>query len=118
MPPELSHYYVVCPQEQKLVVLRALVRRELGSGTQEGSPGSGRSETRALVFASGSRPLEDIAGSLDAALGGTSRQDRECGREPAGPPVAECLREELGLNRRVSVGGAGVLAVPLVAVDR
>ncbi|CAN0541305.1 unnamed protein product, partial [Ectocarpus sp. 12 AP-2014] len=35
MPPCLSHYYVVCPPEQKLAVLRALVKRELGVSASE-----------------------------------------------------------------------------------
>ncbi|CAN0472843.1 unnamed protein product, partial [Laminaria digitata] len=28
MPPCLTHFYVVCPPEQKLPVLRALIKRE------------------------------------------------------------------------------------------
>lgn len=107
MPPGLSHYYVVCPQEQKLPVLRALVKRELGVEGLAASggltSGNSRADARALVFGIGTRALEQIAASLDVALGGEG-QDLEdiSGEESTRPPLAECLREELSLNRRVS----------------
>lgn len=130
MPPCLSHFYVVCPADQKLPVLRALVRRELGSrrtaatlaAAGQGSPppsnsssgGGLNADTRALVFAHATKPLEAIAGSLHVALGGKSGQgqgeldsggkDGEAADAAPSPPLAECLREELGLNKRVRGG--------------
>lgn len=158
MPPGLSHFYVVCPPEQKLAVLRALVRRELGvsssssssaslpsplgapattsaatsasgagagAGAQGNQPlssrvgvsssdgGGGKADNRGLVFALATKPLEAIAGSLDKALGGgrggvgvdatgkLEQQAKGKGGTPAPPPLAEFLREELGLNARV-----------------
>eukprot|EP00904_Undaria_pinnatifida_P008569 jgi/Undpi1/4842/HiC_scaffold_19.g08195.m1 len=112
MPPCLTHFYVVCPPEQKLPVLRALIKRELGSAAGAKSSGdvkagtkSGRTnkrETRGLVFALPTKSLEDIAASLDKALGGGLRGgDEESGSEA--PPMAEFLREELGLNARVRI---------------
>ncbi|CAN0150779.1 unnamed protein product, partial [Scytosiphon promiscuus] len=50
MPPGLSHFYVVCPPEQKLAVLRALVRRELGVSPSSASPSA---EAPATPLASG-----------------------------------------------------------------
>lgn len=125
MPPCLSHFYVVCPTEQKLGVLRALARRELGpsasssssngvelkAGASSNSGAGSKGENRALVFAHATQPLENIAGSLDVALGGRSTQgadnERAGGEAMPSPPLAECLREELGLNKRVSRGRAG-----------
>lgn len=111
MPPCLSHFYVVCPPEQKLPVLRALIKRELGSTASGGDrkadpkadPKAGsKADTRGLVFALPTKSLEDIASSLDKALGGGVRRgEEEDGPEPA--PMAEFLREELGLNARVRV---------------
>ncbi|CAM9271294.1 unnamed protein product [Ectocarpus sp. 8 AP-2014] len=158
MPPCLSHYYVVCPPEQKLAVLRALVKRELGvsaseaaataatgapaaaavaagatavattagegDGPSDGQAGGGgvtntalQADTRGLVFALATKPLEGIAASLDKALGGRGsggggggesggreqqqqQQAKGRGEQPPQPPLAEFLREELGLNAR------------------
>lgn len=112
MPPCLTHFYVVCPPEQKLPVLRALIKRELGSAAGAKSSGdvkagtkSGRTnkrETRGLVFALPTKSLEDIAASLDKALGGGLRGGGEESGSEA-PPMAEFLREELGLNARVRI---------------
>ncbi|CAN0337933.1 unnamed protein product, partial [Ectocarpus fasciculatus] len=158
MPPCLSHYYVVCPPEKKLAVLRALVKRELGvsasaeaaarpaagasssaaaaaAGAAAVAPTAGEGDgpsggqasgdgvsdtgiqadnTRGLVFALATKPLEGIAASLDKALGGRGsggggegggrEQQQAKGRgeqqPPPPPPLAEFLREELGLNAR------------------
>lgn len=127
MPPCLSHFYVVCPPEQKLAVLRALVRRELGvsaaatavgpeaMSNRVGGAAEAVADTRGLVFALATKPLEGIATSLDKALGGGSgegteggggRQQTKKGRggQGAPAPLAEFLREELGLNARVRIG--------------
>ncbi|CBN75240.1 DEAD box helicase [Ectocarpus siliculosus] len=99
MPPCLSHYYVVCPPEKKLAVLRT--------------------DTRGLVFALATKPLEGIAASLDKALGGRGsggggggerggreqqqqqqQQAKGWDEQPPQPPLAEFLRQELGLNAR------------------
>lgn len=102
MPPCLSHFYVVCPPEQKLPVLRALIKRELGSSARGGGSSGAEVDNRGLVFALPSKPLEEIAPSLDAALGGSGQQ--EAAKYRSEPPLAEYLREELGLNARVRVG--------------
>lgn len=92
MPSSLSHYYVVCPPEQKIPVLRALLKRELGL------KGNASANGRGLVFASSAKPLEKIAPTLERALG----EGRENGEgDGYRPPLAECLREEMGLNTRV-----------------
>lgn len=97
MPSCLSHFYVVCPPEQKLPVLRALIKREFGS--LRGVQASGtEADTRGLVFALPAKPLEEIASSLDRALGGNGHEN---GRDRTEPLLAEFLREELGLNARV-----------------
>lgn len=102
MPSCLSHFFVVCPPAQKLSVLRALVKRELGSFKVQGSGGL-NTDTRALVFAHATKPLEQIAEYLHAALGETDDQaDGVEGDVASSAPLAECLREELGLSRRVS----------------
>lgn len=180
MPPCLSHFYVVCPPQQKLAVLRALVLHELGASAATASgapPGAGAAagaatstvtagpaaagerqggdqssghgggsggigdaaaasgtgggaaaggsgvgdgakavaDTRGLVFALPTKPLESIATSLDKALGGRGvtgdwrkqqgqRNSGDGPAPPAPPPLAEFLREELGLNARVRRG--------------
>lgn len=92
MPSSLSHYYVVCPPEQKLPVLRALLKHELGLKANE------KFNDRGLVFASSAKPLEEIGPTLERALG---RGGDNGGGGGYHPPLAECLREELGLNTRV-----------------
>lgn len=90
MPPCLSHYYVVCPPEKKLAVLRALVRRELGvpaaasasaaeaeAGVGEGGaaaavPGTGPSsgESGAAAERVADRPPGDNGGGGGGSGGG------------------------------------------------
>lgn len=61
-----------------------------------------------LVFALSTKPLEEISLTIDKALGGTGTRER--GRDGSEPPLAEFLREELGLNARV-----GERVVPIVS---
>lgn len=98
MPPCLSHFYVVCPPEQKLPVLRALIKRELGAAAGTG-PSGVETDTRGLVFALPTKPLENIASSMDKALGGSGGEKVKGGPEVV--PLANFIREELGLNARV-----------------
>lgn len=95
MPSSLSHFYVVCPPEQKLAILRALVKREVEFAN----------DSRALVFASPNKPLSDIANYLNSAVG---RSDATTTDGDTLPQRAECLRDELGLNERVSGEAASV----------
>ncbi|KAG5185435.1 DEAD box helicase [Tribonema minus] len=118
MPPGLTHHYVTCAPAKKLAALRALVRRELG-----GDGGGGAAAApRALVFAQANRPLDQMAAALDADLrkarGGGDGSDgssaaaaaRDGGAAAAAgggndaaaaaAPLADVLREDLGLARR------------------
>ncbi|CAM9779146.1 unnamed protein product, partial [Choristocarpus tenellus] len=99
MPSSLSHYYVICPKEKKLAILRSLVKRELMAGGDQSALGEGR----ALVFALPSRPLSQVAKALDKVLrkDGLSGQGVGDSMLADDAPVAEVLREELGLNQRV-----------------